>query len=500
MRTYIFLLVISTTCSYALTLALSRSAWARSWTRREGGSAAEDAVPRLGGVAVLLTTLLAVALLMLWDNEVAVRLSWKMERGLGLLFAAGAVFVLGLYDDLRGARPWQKLLVQIAAGVGLYVAGFRVELLTNPFTQNSMELGWWSLPVTLLWLVAISNAFNLIDGLDGLAAGVGLFSTLSLFLLAMMVGDSFVAAIAVALAGSLAGFLPHNFNPARIYLGDSGSLTVGLTLAALAIASAQKGSVLITVAIPLMIFGLPLLDVSVTTARRFLSGHPIFKRDEEHLHHRLVKIGLTKRRAVLVLYGVTALFAVAAMGLIAARGTTAPVIALICGVLAWLLVGQMQYPEFTELDSHVRLALRSQRQLLRNQILLRKSTNQARGAATEEELWQIACLVFATLDFDFAECEIHVPGVAGGRTLTWQENSASRGAWTIDEKYWTFAVPLVHDGRAIAQLRLGRSLEKGVILFRVSSLLEFASTALSPQLSILIAQNSCMKATLAEAS
>ncbi len=461
MRTYFFLLMLSTLVSFGLTQWLARLATARNWTRNENGDSM--GVPRLGGVSVFATALIMMVLLILWDNQVAARVKAELPLALGLAAAAGAVFLIGLYDDLRGARPWQKLAVQCAAAIGLYFTGFRVEVVTNPFTHSATHLGWMSLPLTLLWLVAISNAFNLIDGLDGLAAGVGLFATVTLFLLAMLQAKSFVAAITVALAGALFGFLPHNFNPARIYLGDSGSLTIGMVLAALAIDSSQKGPVLLTVAIPLMIFGLPLLDVSVTTARRFLSGQPLFHRDEEHLHHRLQKIGMTPRASVLLLYGLAALFALASLLLVNYKGATAPLIALLCGILAWIVVRQMQYAEFAELDSHVRTEWRSQRRVLRNQILLRKATDELRATTSLEETWGVARRIFEALEFTTAACEL-----SGRNTWQWK-----RGAVETTAQSWTLTIPLAHEGRAFGTLRLTRPMFHEALLFRVSPLLEF---------------------------
>jgi UDP-GlcNAc:undecaprenyl-phosphate GlcNAc-1-phosphate transferase len=461
MRTYFFLLMLSTLVSYGLTQWLARLATARNWTRNENGDS--TGVPRLGGASVFATTLLMMVLLILWDNQVATRMMADLKLVIGLAGAAGAVFLIGLYDDLHGAKPWQKLLVQLGAAVGLYLAGFRIEILTNPFTHGATHLGWMSLPLTLLWLVAISNAFNLIDGLDGLAAGVGLFATVTLFLLAMLQAKSFVAAITVALAGALFGFLPHNFNPARIYLGDSGSLTIGIVLAALAIDSSQKGPVLLTVAIPLMIFGLPLLDASVTTARRFLSGQPLFHRDEEHLHHRLQKIGMTPRASVLLLYGLAALFALASLLLVNYKGAAAPLIALLCGILAWIVVRQMQYAEFAELDSHVRTEWRSQRRVLRNQILLRKATYELRATSSLEEAWGVARRIFDALEFTTATCEL-----SGRNTLQWKD-----GAVETTAQSWTLSIPLAHEGCAFGTLRLTRPMYHEALLFRVSPLLEF---------------------------
>src|SRR5712692_3006141 len=490
MRTYLFLMLLSAGFSYFLSSSLARMAAERGWARRQGDGTGGEGTPRLGGVAVFLAFLLALGILFLRDNQVTQRITQETLRGLALLGAATGVFLLGLCDGLRGTRPREKLLVQLLAGAWLYMAGFRVEILSNPFTHAPIVLGWLSIPVTLLWLVAISNAFNLIDGLDGLAAGVGLFASVALFLLAAMQGYTFTAVCAAVLAGALLGFLPHNFHPARIYLGDSGSLTMGLCLAALAIASSQKGPVLITLAVPLLIFGLPLLEVSVTTLRRLLAGHPLFRRDEEHLHHRLLKIGVTQRSAVLALYGLAALFALSSLLVFNYTGALSPVIALLCGVLSWLVVSQMQYPEFAELDSHIRLTLRSQPRLLRNQILMRKASTAFGAAASPGELWECFGELLQQLEFDRACCELRgVNGRAGAR-MDWNRDGAAPGAaaGAPASSQWGLEVPMLHEGRERGVLRLRRHFDTGVTPFRLGSLLELASGPFSSRLLELVEQ------------
>ena len=471
MRTYFFLLVISAAACFVFSRRLAEIAQKRNWARRDDGRDGAG-VPRLGGVAMFAASLFALALLLLWDNDVTRRLTADPQLGRGLLAAVSCVFLLGLYDDLRGARPWQKLAVQATAGCILFFSGYRVDLLTNPLSGGSFTLGWFALPITLIWLIAISNAFNLIDGLDGLAAGVGLFSAIALFLLALTTQNPFMAAIAAVLAGALLGFLPNNFAPARIYLGDCGSLTAGLTLAALAVRSSQKGPVIITMAIPLMVFGLPLLDAGVTTVRRFLSGHPIFSRDEEHLHHRLLKIGLTHRAAVLLLYGVAAFFALSSLLLVNYKSSAAPLIALLCGMLAWLVVRQMDYAEFSELDSHFRTALATQRTVLRNHIHLRKAARELPSAQGIDAAWEIASRAFTLLEFDAAECNLtHGPG-HGSVTLRWN-NPAHPAVMESDGRRWSMVIPLRHEQRVLGSLELARNVERGTILFRTAALMDF---------------------------
>jgi len=485
MRSYILILITASVFSYLFTLWISRLAVVRGWARREEDRVKGQGTPRLGGLAVFAAIWVSIGAALMLHNMVADRVLAVGQLGLALAGACSLVFLIGLYDDLRGARPWQKLAAQVLAAGLLYAAGFRIDLLSNPFTHTPFSLGLLSLPLTVLWLVAVSNAFNLIDGLDGLAAGVGLFAGVSLFLLAALVSNVFVAATAAAIAGALLGFLPHNFNPARIYLGDSGSLTAGMGLAALSIVSEQKGPVMVTMAIPLLIFGLPLLEVAVTTLRRVLSGHPLFGRDEEHLHHRLLQIGVAKNLALFLLYGLAALFALSSILLVNYSGSVAPLIAVLCGVFAWIVVSQMRYPEFTELDAHIRLSLSSQPALLRNQIAIRKAAASLERAGTPVELWSCLTALLDQLDFVEARCELRGVDHVLVHELDWRRASSAshEGDGPGPDPFhshaprWTLEIPLVGGDECRGTVRLGHALGRRAPLFRLPSLVELISEA-----------------------
>jgi UDP-GlcNAc:undecaprenyl-phosphate GlcNAc-1-phosphate transferase len=270
-------------------------------------------VPTVGGVAVVIAFAIAAAHLQIVARKpggpadlIAI---WRP-----LVASAIVLMLLGLVDDARGVRPLTKLLVQTVVGAYLFACGFRIESVSNPF-GGPIELGAFALPVTLLWLVGMSNALNLIDGLDGLAAGLSLVSTVGLLFAALFTGRLEVALVAAALAGALVGFLPYNFNPARIFLGDCGSLPVGLVLAAIAVRGSMKASAALVVSLPLLALALPILDVALAIVRRFVRRKPVFVGDHDHIHHRLVELGLTPRRAVITLYAVGMLFTVLALAI-----------------------------------------------------------------------------------------------------------------------------------------------------------------------------------------
>lgn len=490
MRTYILILFSSCVLSYLITFSVARMAERRGWAKRAGDGSSGQGIPRLGGLAVFAAILLSLGAAVLLRNMVTERLLAVGMPGIALAVGCLAVFLIGLYDDLKGARPWQKLAVQTIAALALYAFGFRIEILSNPFTHTPIALGWFGLPLTVLWLAAISNAFNLIDGLDGLAAGVGMFAGVSLFLLAAMRSDVFVAAVAAAIAGSLVGFLPHNFHPARIYLGDSGSLTAGLALGALSIVSEQKGPVMVTMAIPLLIFGLPLLEVAVTTTRRLLSGHPLFGRDEDHLHHRLLKVGVAKRLAVFVLYSLAALFALSSILLVNYSGSVAPLIAVLCGAFAWIVVGQMRYPEFTELDSHIRLAITTQPAVLRNQIAIRKATADVQSAATAHEVWQCLSGLLDQLGFAEARCEVREADGDLSHEFDWRHSApeavagsnGARIAGYRGSSMWSIEIPLAGPGNSSGVVRVGHAFDRRAPLFRMQSLVELIADTFGPAL------------------
>ena len=261
-------------------------------------------IPRVGGVAIALSYVLAFFLLLLtnskggaivWD---ALPIAWR------LLPAAGLVFAIGLFDDLIGLKPVPKLLGQIAASLVAYFAGIQISAVGGHNFGH-----WWSAPVTVLWLVACMNAMNLIDGVDGLAAGVGLFATGTSLIAALMQHNVELALATLPLAGCLLGFLRYNFNPASIFLGDCGSLFIGFLLGCYGVLWSQKSATMLGMVAPLIAFSIPLLDILLAIARRFLRRQPIFCADREHIHHRLLDRGLSPRKVAFILYGICAIAA-----------------------------------------------------------------------------------------------------------------------------------------------------------------------------------------------
>jgi len=246
-------------------------------------------MPRLGGLAIYLGFTLAVLLTQPLINSV-----W------GLLLGGTLIMLLGVVDDIRGLSPRVKLAGQVAAALILVAFDIQVSFLTNPF-QGMLFLESLAIPVTLLWIIGITNAVNLIDGLDGLAAGTAGIAAVTIAVVTILEGHTAVSALALILGASLVGFLRYNFHPAQIFMGDSGSMFLGFNLAALAIMGLTKGATVISLFIPVVILGIPIMDTLFAIVRRFFNGKPIFQPDKQHLHHCLLNMGLSHRQTVVAI-------------------------------------------------------------------------------------------------------------------------------------------------------------------------------------------------------
>ncbi|MBA2685324.1 MAG: undecaprenyl/decaprenyl-phosphate alpha-N-acetylglucosaminyl 1-phosphate transferase [Gemmatimonadaceae bacterium] len=388
----------------------------------------EHPVPRLGGVAVFIATMLGIAST-LFFGPARETLTPEWHRFLLALLIGGTVlFGAGLVDDLRRIRPLAKIIVQCIAALIVAALGFRIEILS--VGSSAVHLGWISIPLTVLWIVGVTNAFNLIDGLDGLATGIAIVALATVFAAATVLGNLEVAIVACVLIGALFGFARYNFSPARIFLGDSGSLFIGFMLAVLSMHGSIKSATAVLVAIPLFALAVPLLDVSVSIVRRFLRGVPIFSPDARHIHHRLLALGLTPGRASFVLCLVAGGFAV--LGLLLAF---APPPALIGMALTGGLVSagifmygirQLDYNEFVEAGAALASGIVRVRRVIRDQIHARELTSVIEEADSLRHVNQL--LAASTPSFGFLGVEVERESSLSLRRL----NGKVSGLWKLD--------------------------------------------------------------------
>lgn len=278
--------------------------------------------PYLGGVAIYLAFFAAMA----WSVGFGSR---TMQ---GILIGATLILLIGVVDDLRSLRPAVKFAGQILAAVVLVWFDVKIEWLTNPF-GGMIILPSWLVPVlTVFWIVAVINVVNLIDGLDGLAAGISTIAAVTLLMAALMAGQHTVVLMTAALAGAALGFLPHNFNPAKIFMGDGGSMFLGFLLAAVSVEGTLKSAATAALVIPVLALGLPMFDTALAIVRRTANGRPFHEADRGHLHHRLMQMGLSHRDTVLVMWVVSGWLGISAIALMAIGLVPALVLLLFVGV------------------------------------------------------------------------------------------------------------------------------------------------------------------------
>ncbi|MFN7135026.1 MAG: glycosyltransferase family 4 protein, partial [Myxococcales bacterium] len=273
----------------------------------------KTAIPRLGGLAIAVGFLAPLGVMYLTSPDVASQLRAVPLPLTGVLVGGVAMCAVGVVDDTRGIRAIHKLLFQIAAAVFAFACGLRISAIHLPLV-GVIELWALALPVTVLWIVGVINAVNLIDGLDGLAAGVVFFAAVTNLVVAWLSASLMLGLLSGAIAGAVVGFLFYNFNPARIFMGDSGSYFLGYVLATTALITSQKSATAVSLLVPVMALGVPIFDTLFAMVRRFLEKRPLFSPDRGHIHHRLLDMGLTHRRAVVIIYAVCGIFTVAAIG------------------------------------------------------------------------------------------------------------------------------------------------------------------------------------------
>ncbi len=288
-------------------------------------------IPRMGGVAIIFGFM--VALLCFYG---------KMDRRIAAtIIGATIISVMGIVDDIKALDAKPKFIIQIIAALVVVIGGdLKIDVITNPnfFASNPYWVlpEWLSVIVTIVWIVFITNAVNFIDGLDGLAAGVSAIMSVSLVFIAVKVGEYPVAVIGTSLMGACFGFLPYNFNPAKIFMGDTGSTFLGFILATLSIQGVFKSYAIISFAVPLLILGLPLFDASFAMLRRISKGQSPMQADRGHLHHRLIDMGFSQKQTVFILYAISGVLGITAVVL--AESTALRAILILLCVIVFLLI------------------------------------------------------------------------------------------------------------------------------------------------------------------
>lgn len=468
MKTYLILFIIAVCSSVALTPLIRRLCERAGWLDKaqDDRRVHREAVPRLGGVAIFLSVLVALSALSFVDNLVTQAIYPYWSKLFITLAPATLIFALGVYDDLKGASATFKFIFQALAGILFFVLGGRIEVLGIPFVGNVELPLAVSFILTLLWTIGVTNAFNLIDGMDGLAAGAALFASLVILIVSLVFGHALVTVIALILSGALIGFLRYNFNPASIFLGDSGALFMGFLLATLSIQGSQKASTAVAVAIPILTFGVPVIDTAFTITRRFISGSPLLEGDREHIHHMLLDRGWSQRRVAVVLYGASAMLGLLALLFVGnAGGPTTGLLLFIIGAIVLFVVGKLRYHEVDEVKASMRRNLSERRARAANNIRVRRASRAMSRASTLEDIFKAVMMMLEHREFihvavklncDHAsasheealkEMTAHQPCCTASLSQSticwsWQQEGIDADEVVRSGDYWTMHLPL----------------------------------------------------------
>ena len=457
----------------AFALSTLATYFGRGYALRIGLSDAPDgfrklqhkAIPLVGGLAICLACFTTIGAFLLY-HHFAGRALPVCRRDLLALAVGGFMIVgLGFADDLRGLSPRTKLAIQTLAATVLILFGFRIHVISNPFGEV-LALGLLSYPITLVWILACTNAVNLIDGLDGLASGVMLIAISAILVLSVVVGNMLVAVVAIALAGAILGFLLFNVNPASAFLGDSGSMLLGFLYSAVAFRGLDQLESGFAFFVPLIIFGLPIIDMTLAMARRYLNGLPIFSPDRLHLHHRLLDIKFSPAQTVMILYGMCIFLAVTGT-MIAVVGNLTGVL-ILAGVCATTLLALRILwgvwvsrlfcgVTLARIYNQMKRSMKRRQQSLSCWIRVQHALAAISKVQEADGLWQHMMPLFAELKAERAQLTIKLPGPPTNGTAPishlWYNGNSEKKEEVIPQ-FTNVRLPIRSNGHFFGMLNL----------------------------------------------
>jgi len=458
MLSYFIIYVCATAVSLPVAVLSARWARAKGIVDQPGPRKVHSLpVPRVGGIAIVVATIGVAVPWFLLSDVLSMTHHAELAPIIGLLLGAIAVFTVGLIDDIRGVRVRYKLLVQLAAAGIVCALGTRVDSVGMEGLFQ-FHLGWLSWPITIVWIVGITNAINLIDGLDGLAAGISAIACAVIAVFSLYTGQGGMVVLMAAMLGGLTGFLVFGFNPARIFLGDCGSLFLGFMLAAGSVVSSTKTMTAVGLALPMLAMGVPIFDTLLSMVRRGLARRPMFSPDRGHIHHRLLEMGLRHRHVVLVLYGVTLLCGGLGMFMMVTKSVgTLLVFACVVTLMLSLLwcLGVVRPGEAVR---RLRDALKISRFRMRISMDVQQPRLMLRESRAFRKWWLALCFAAEKLELSYV-CLGVVDAAGLSRSLKWRSSSEFSGAKNLMQ------VHLPADSEALgpnAFVKIGVSVTEGL--------------------------------------
>ena len=397
-------------------------------------------IPRIGGVAIFISAMSLIILILFLNNTLGDAFRNMKLQLLALFCSSTFIFFIGLYDDLKGLPARFKFLAELLAAAALCLVGIRISLIS--FTEQwTLNFGWLSYPITIFWIVGITNAVNLSDGLDGLAAGISAVTCGVIAILAIHSGSVVMTLFMLALLGSLSGFIFFNFNPAKIFMGDCGSLFLGFMIASSSILCSMKYSTLVALALPILTLGIPIFDTLFSMLRRFLERRSIFSPDRSHFHHRLVDLGLKQRHVVITIYIITLLFAGLGMFMMVTQDIKTIVIFFCILLLLFLVFHVAGSVRLRDTITGLQRKHRINHQIQKEKKNFENVELDFRRAANFNQWWEAACR--AAKGLDFAWLSLKSESIDGTiRTEVWRMPDFN----PTPSKLIIMNIPLDHNG------------------------------------------------------
>ena len=403
----------------------------------------DQPIPRLGGIAIVLAFYAPLVGLLLVPSGVGVTFLAAPKYVAGLFVGGIAIALVGIADDFHGMGAVKKFSAQFLVAAVMFALGIRIESITTPW--GALALGDVALPFTMVWIVGVINAMNLIDGLDGLASGVAFVAVATNFIIAALSGNVMMMLLMAALGGAILGFLIYNFNPASIFMGDAGSMFLGFVLATSSVITSSKSYAAVAMLVPILALGLPIMDTFLAMGRRAVRGQPLFSADKEHVHHKLMALGLSQRKAVVLLYGVCVFFAASALAITFANARQTALILAVVGIISIVFIRKLGY--FSILSE--RVAKERERNLaLREQV--REIGEALQSAALPGHAWELVQPLGSAMKL--SELSLTLKAISGAGA-----EEVSRFEWkttATDGERMELTLPIESGGKTLGQLQV----------------------------------------------
>ena len=482
MNPYAVIFVLSVSTGFALTLLVR-------WAARKLGivDAPDDfrklqkrPIPRMGGVGIFVAFFASLFCATYLCRNADLRGFFQGADFLTLLGGAAAVVVVGLWDDIRGVRARWKFLALTLVAAAMYVAGYRIGAVSNPFGP-AINLGYLAVPVTLFWFLGCMNAINLIDGMDGLAGGVAIFAAAAVFVTSILLGNVTAALLSIAFVGAVLGFLLLNFPPASIFLGDSGSYLLGFLLACIGLRGSTKSNMVVALAIPVIALGLPAIDTALAILRRWANALPLGASDRQHIHHRLLDLGLSNRKAVLVLYMGCLVLAGFALLMTAAEHAQAAGLLGILGVGTFIAVRLLGGSEIKLAKKRGLAYLKRRKRDADCRIAGYVALERMRHANRVAGIWDVFCEAAERLELDRASITVRRPSAPSDEipySFMWTGNGGN-GDENVEPSLWSASFPLANGGVRFGVLRVVKATNGWPLDPSVPEMLELLRNSLS---------------------